>query len=42
MCVELAVAADIVAVRDSRDPNGPMVLLSRQDFRRFTDTLKNA
>jgi hypothetical protein len=41
MCVELAVVADIVAIRDSRDPDGPRVILNLEDFRRFTDTLKN-
>jgi hypothetical protein len=41
-CVEVAAVQQSVAIRDSKDPGGPKVLLSRQDFRRFTDALKNA
>jgi hypothetical protein len=42
MCVELAVVADIVAIRDSKAPDGPKLLLSRRAFSRFADALKNA
>jgi len=40
-CVEVATIPSSVAVRDSKDPNGPMLVMSRQDFRRFTEALKN-
>ncbi|GLZ05178.1 hypothetical protein Acsp03_26440 [Actinomadura sp. NBRC 104412] len=40
-CVEVAAIPSSVAVRDSKDPNGPMLVMSRQDFRRFTEALKN-
>ncbi|MEU4820428.1 DUF397 domain-containing protein [Actinomadura citrea] len=32
-CVELAGAADGVAVRDSKDPDGPVLLLTRTALR---------
>lgn len=32
-CVELANAADKVAVRDSKDPDGPVLLLTRAALR---------
>ncbi|GAA2444117.1 DUF397 domain-containing protein [Actinomadura vinacea] len=32
-CVELADAADAVAVRDSKDPDGPVLLLTRAALR---------
>jgi hypothetical protein len=41
-CVEVAAVLKSIALRDSKDPSGPKVVLSRQDFRRFTDALKNA
>ncbi|MUN36716.1 DUF397 domain-containing protein [Actinomadura litoris] len=40
-CVELALATGVVAVRDSKDPEGPKLILSRSDFRRFADRLKS-
>jgi hypothetical protein len=40
-CVEVAAVLESVAIRDSKDPSGPMVALSRQDFQRFTDALKH-
>lgn len=40
-CVELASAGDQIAVRDSKAPNGPKVIMSRNDFRRFAATLKD-
>lgn len=30
-----------VAIRDSKDLQGPHLLVSREDFRRFTESLKN-
>ncbi|TDD21026.1 DUF397 domain-containing protein [Actinomadura sp. KC06] len=32
-CVELADAAGVVAVRDSKDPDGPVLLLTRTALR---------
>ncbi|RKS70939.1 uncharacterized protein DUF397 [Actinomadura pelletieri DSM 43383] len=32
-CVELADVAGVVAVRDSKDPNGPILLLNRTTLR---------
>lgn len=32
-CVELAGAAGVVAVRDSKDPDGPVLLLTRKALR---------
>ncbi|GAA4303234.1 DUF397 domain-containing protein [Actinomadura luteofluorescens] len=40
-CVEVASVSCNVAVRDSKDPDGPPLLVSRGDFRRFTEILKN-
>lgn len=31
-CVELASVPDIVAVRDSKNPDGPKLLLGRDEF----------
>jgi hypothetical protein len=40
-CVELAVAPDSIAIRDSKDPHGTPLLISRRDFKRFAKALKN-
>ncbi|WP_433467113.1 DUF397 domain-containing protein [Spirillospora sp. CA-128828] len=40
-CVELASVSCVVAVRDSKDPGGPKIIVSRDEFRRFAETLKN-
>ncbi|MEU7955479.1 DUF397 domain-containing protein [Micromonospora chalcea] len=34
-CVEVSLASPLVAVRDSKDPNGPELLISREAWRRF-------
>jgi hypothetical protein len=39
-CVELSALTDGVAVRDSKDPDGPKLVLSREAFRAFAVTLK--
>ncbi|OLT10888.1 DUF397 domain-containing protein [Actinomadura sp. CNU-125] len=39
-CVEVADASSIVAVRDSKDPDGPKLVVSRRDFRRFAEAIK--
>ncbi|WP_242903367.1 DUF397 domain-containing protein [Actinomadura terrae] len=41
-CVEVANLAEFVTVRDSKDPEGPKLILSRDDFRRFAYVLKEA
>ncbi|TDB87075.1 DUF397 domain-containing protein [Actinomadura sp. KC216] len=40
-CVELASAPDMVAVRDSKDPDGPKLLVTRREFRRLADVIKS-
>jgi hypothetical protein len=40
-CVEVAEIANIVALRDSKDPSGPKLIISRDDFRYFTNALKS-
>ncbi|GAA2135703.1 DUF397 domain-containing protein [Actinomadura napierensis] len=40
-CIEVADGMDVVAVRDSKDPGGPMLVLSHGEFRHFTDAIKN-
>lgn len=37
-CVEVALGADHVAVRDSKHPNGPILLFPATTFRHFTRT----
>ncbi|WP_344591899.1 DUF397 domain-containing protein [Actinomadura vinacea] len=39
-CVELARLPGAVAVRDSKDPEGPKLLVSREVFRAFAASLK--
>ncbi|MFA1550616.1 DUF397 domain-containing protein [Actinomadura chokoriensis] len=41
-CVELARIDDTVAIRDSKDPDGPKLLLTPQSLRDLTQDLKNA
>ena len=36
-CVEVAHAGTVVAVRDSKDPDGPILLYSRAEFKAFLD-----
>lgn len=38
-CVEVARTPNAVAVRDSKDPNGPALLVSHATFARFLDGL---
>jgi hypothetical protein len=38
-CTEVAVAGDLVAVRDSKDP-GPYLVFPREVWQRFVDGLK--
>ena len=41
-CVELARIADTVAIRDSKDPEGPKLLLTPRSLRALTQAIKNA
>ncbi|MFI6521398.1 DUF397 domain-containing protein [Spirillospora sp. NPDC050679] len=36
--VEAASTLDVVAIRDSQDPNGPKLLIDRTSFGRFTNS----
>jgi hypothetical protein len=40
-CVELASVFGVLAVRDSKDPDGPKLIVNRDYFRRFAEILKN-
>jgi hypothetical protein len=40
-CVELASAADGIAMRDSKDPDGPILLYTRAEFKAFLDGARN-
>lgn len=40
-CVELASVPGTVAIRDSKDPDGPKLLIGRPGFRRFTSVIKS-
>ncbi|TYB48069.1 DUF397 domain-containing protein [Actinomadura chibensis] len=40
-CIEVAGASSIVAFRDSKDPNGPKLVISNSDFRDLATILKN-
>jgi hypothetical protein len=41
-CVEVAALPERVAIRDSKDPDGPKLILTSREFRRFADAVKNA
>ena len=42
-CVEVAaLPSDSLAVRDSKDPDGPVLTFSRAEWRSFTTVLKTA
>ncbi|MFB4305359.1 DUF397 domain-containing protein [Actinomadura sp. GTD37] len=40
-CGEVADMSNVVALRDSKDPDGPILLVSRADFGHLAQTLKN-
>jgi hypothetical protein len=40
-CVEVASATGHIAVRDSKDPDGPVLLYTRGEFRAFLDGARN-
>jgi Domain of unknown function (DUF397) len=39
-CVEVGTAARVIAVRDSEDRHGPVLVIGPQDWQRFTDRVK--
>jgi hypothetical protein len=41
-CVEIAPLPGVVAVRDSKNPDGPALTFTHAAWRTFTNTLKNA
>lgn len=40
-CVEVAQVADMVAVRDSKDPHGAMLMYTREEWSAFLDGAQN-
>ncbi|GAA1791308.1 MULTISPECIES: DUF397 domain-containing protein [Actinomadura] len=40
-CIEVADVSSVVAFRDSKDPNGPILVVSRRDFGRLAQALKD-
>jgi len=39
-CVEVATTADVVGVRDSKDPDGPVLVFTPDAWRTFVDAVK--
>jgi Domain of unknown function (DUF397) len=39
-CVEVAVGTRQIAIRDSKDPHGPLLAFDPKDWERFTDRVK--
>lgn len=40
-CVEVASTVDKVAIRDSKDPNGPILVYTANEFRAFLDRARS-
>ncbi|TDC81718.1 DUF397 domain-containing protein [Actinomadura sp. 7K507] len=40
-CVEVAGVPGTVAIRDSKDPSGPRLIMTPDDFRRLAEELKH-
>jgi len=40
-CVEIASTADKIAIRDSKDPNGPILVYTSAEFKAFLDGARN-
>ncbi|TMQ94744.1 DUF397 domain-containing protein [Actinomadura soli] len=40
-CVEMASAPGVIAVRDSKDPDGPKLLVDRHEFAALVASLKH-
>ncbi|MFA1548449.1 DUF397 domain-containing protein [Actinomadura chokoriensis] len=41
-CVEIAGTSQAVAFRDSKDPDGPKLIIGPSEFRRFVGVLKHS
>ncbi|WP_198679568.1 DUF397 domain-containing protein [Thermomonospora amylolytica] len=41
MCVEAAKLSAVIAVRDSKDPNGPHLTFTPEDWRTLTERIKH-
>ncbi|TDE26347.1 DUF397 domain-containing protein [Actinomadura sp. 6K520] len=41
-CVEVALISQTVALRDSKDPDGPKLIISHSDFRNFASALQKS
>lgn len=39
-CVEVGNAANVIAIRDSKDPHGPVLAFGPKDWQRFADRVK--
>ena len=39
-CIEAAAIANVIAVRDSKDPHGPVLTFDPLNWNRFTDQIK--
>lgn len=39
-CIQIATTATAVAVRDSKDPHGPVLAFGPRDWQRFTSQVK--
>jgi hypothetical protein len=39
-CVEVAISADRVAMRDSKDPDGPMLTFGPESWRHFIEAIR--
>ncbi|GAA4239720.1 hypothetical protein GCM10022254_61030 [Actinomadura meridiana] len=40
-CIELASLKNTIAIRDSKNPNGPKLTITRKDFCHLTHSIKN-
>lgn len=40
-CIEVAAFSPSIAIRDSKDPDGPKLIVKAQDFQYFTLAIKN-
>ncbi|GAA1897401.1 DUF397 domain-containing protein [Actinomadura bangladeshensis] len=41
-CVEVANIPGSTVIRDSKDPDGPMLTMKRNDFRLFAEKIRNS
>ena len=40
-CIEVGTNSEVVAIRDSKDPDGPKISISHRNFRVLTNIVKN-